>query len=42
MKAAEDRLRSDVAEALDQAVERCIPVHRSVSPRSIIVGSICA
>jgi hypothetical protein len=42
VKAAEDRLRRDGAEALNRAVKRGVLVQRSMSPLFIIIGGICA
>src|SRR5665811_1337204 len=42
VKAAEDRLRCDGADALNRAMKRGVLVQRSMSPRLIIIGGICA
>src|SRR5674476_733452 len=42
VKAAEDRLRCDGADALNRAMKRGVLVQRSMSPQLIIIGGICA
>ena len=42
MKAAQDRLRGDGAEALDRTMNRSILLQRSMCPRFIIIGGVCA
>ena len=42
VKAAEDRLRCDGADALNRAMKRGLLVQRSMSPQLIIIGGICA
>jgi transposase len=42
VKAAEDRLRCDGAEALNRAMKRGVLVQRSMSPQLIIISGICA
>src|ERR1035437_3885125 len=42
VKAAEDRLRCDCADALNRAMKRGVLVQRAMSPQLIIVGSIRA
>ena len=42
VKAAEDRLRRDGADALNRAMKRGVLVQRSMSPQLIIIGGICA
>ena len=42
VKAAEDRLRRDGADALNRAMKRGVLVQRSMSSRLIIIGGICA
>ena len=42
VKAAEDGLRCDGADALNRAMERGVLIQRSMSPQLIIIGGICA
>jgi hypothetical protein len=42
MKAAQDRLGGDDAETLDLPMNRGVLVQRSMCPRLIIIGGICA
>jgi hypothetical protein len=42
VKAAEDRLRCDGADALNCAMKRGVLVQRSMSPQLIIIDGICA
>ena len=42
VKAAEDRLRCDGADALNRAMKRGVLVQRSISPQLIIIGGLCA
>jgi hypothetical protein len=42
MKAAKERPRGDGAEALDRPMNRAVLLQRSMCPRFIIIGGVCA
>jgi hypothetical protein len=42
VKAAEDRLRCDGADALNRAMKRGVLVQGTMSPQLIIIGGVCA